>query len=322
MRRGREGRPAVRGETYPTRRLLAGLVYNPLAGGGRHGEAGCLVAECLRRRGVEVLVRTTEGPGDGTRVAAGLAGEVDAVVAVGGDGTVNEVVNGLVGRGVPLGIVPSGTVNVLALELGVPFDLDQACDVIAAGHRRPLDVGVMDGRSFVLMAGAGLDALTVRRLDARAKRRFRELAFVWTGIRAYLDEPQAAFPVTVDGQEHQAVFAVAGNCRYYGGRFGVTNRADPSDGELDVVLFRGAGFLRTALFWLAVPFGLHLRHPDARYLRARRVEFGEPAGRAAVWFHTDGELAGRLPAVAEIRPRAIEVFVPGEGHEREERDHD
>jgi YegS/Rv2252/BmrU family lipid kinase len=259
---------------------------------------------------MKVCVGTTRVPGDGARVARELAEQVDAVVAVGGDGTVNEVVNGLAGREVAVGIVPLGTVNVMALELGLPFDIERACDVIAEGRRRALDLGTISGRNFVLMAGAGLDALTIRRLDARAKKRYREAAFVWTGIRTFLSQEQAEFPVEVDGEEYRARFAVVGNCRYYGGRFGITNRADPSDGMLDVVLFGGGGFLDTAAFWMGVPFGLHLRHPHAAYLKGRRVVLGGPEGGGDVWFHTDGELAGRLPAVAEVLPRAIEIFVP------------
>jgi diacylglycerol kinase (ATP) len=293
--------------------MRVGLVFNPIAGGGGHARTGSLVGDCLTRRGLEVVIRTTRGPGDGTRVAAALAAEVDAMVAVGGDGTVNEVLNALPGRDIPLGIVPAGTVNVLALELGLPFDVDDACDVIAGGLTVPLDLGVVDGRSFVIHTGAGLDALTIRRLNPRAKRRYREAAFVWTGLRAFLDQEQPEFPVTVDGHEYRANFAVVGNCRYYGGRFGITTGADPADGQLDVVLFRGDGFLQTALFWMAVPLSLHLRHPATRYLRGRRVELGRPEGGRDVWFQTDGELAGRLPAVVESRPKAVRIFVPGGG---------
>jgi diacylglycerol kinase (ATP) len=293
--------------------MRVGLVFNPTAGGGGHARAGSPAEDCLRHRGMEVVVRATRGPGDGTRVADRLADEVDAIVAIGGDGTVNEVVNALPGRNIPLGIVPMGTVNVLALELGLPFDLEEACEVIARGFTVPFDLGVVDGRSFVIHTGAGLDALTIRRLDSRAKRRYREAAFVWTGLRAFLDQEQPEFPVIIDGEEHRANFVVVGNCRYYGGRFGITNRADPADGELDVVLFRGDGFLETALFWLAVPIGLHLRHPATRYLRGRRVVLGPPEGGRDVWFQTDGELAGRLPATVESRPQAVRIFVPGTG---------
>jgi YegS/Rv2252/BmrU family lipid kinase len=289
--------------------VRVGLVSNPTAGGGRHAGHGERAEECLRHRGLDVIVRATKAPGDATRAAAELAPQVEAVVAVGGDGTVNEVVNGLAGTGIPLGIVPAGTVNVLALELCLPFDLAQACDVVAAGRTRLLDLGTVDGRGFLLMTGAGLDALTIRRLDPRAKRRFREAAFVWEGLRTFLEEDQPEFPLAVDGHELSARFAVVGNCRYYGGRFGVTTRADPADGLLDVLVFRGKGLLTNLSFWLGVPWGGHLRHPQVTYLRGQRVELGPP-DQGEVWFQTDGELAGRLPAVVTVRPAALKVFVP------------
>lgn len=288
--------------------MKVGLVYNPTAGGGRHAEFGSLAEQCLRQRGMDVVPCMTRAPGDGTRLVAELLPEVEAVVAVGGDGTVNEVVNGLAGTGVPLGIVPAGTVNVLALELRLPFDLGRACDIIG-GRTRALDLGVVDGRGFLLMTGVGLDALTIRHLDLRAKRRFKEAAFVWTGLRSFLRGRQPRFAIEVDGQKLGAHFAVVGNCRYYGGRFGVTHRADPSDGLLDVVALDAGGLASTLLFWLMVPLGLHLHHPAVTWLRGRRLAL-EALEEGEIWFQTDGELAGRLPAVIEVRPAAVEIFVP------------
>ena len=291
--------------------MRIGLIYNPSAGGGRGGVVGSLVQEHLTRHGLEVVVQTTRAPREATTLARDLAGRVDAVVAVGGDGTVNEVVNGLAGGGVPLGIVPAGTVNVLAQELGLPFAVDRACDVIVAGRTTTLDLGLVDGRRFILMVGAGLDALTIRELDPRLKRRFKELAFIGTGVRAYGRHHHPVFEVIVNGTAHRATFVVVGNCRYYGGRFGVTSRADPTDGLLDVVVFRGRGLARTLLFWMGVPLGLHVHHPDVSYLTGTEVELQLVDAGDVVWFHTDGELAGRLPVRVCIEKSALRVFVTG-----------
>ena len=100
-----------------------------------------------------------------------------------------------------------------------------------------------------------------------------------------------------------------GNCRYYGGRFGITSRADPTDGILDVVLFAGRGLARTLLFWMGVPLGLHLRHPDVTYVTGIDVQLETIDPNDVVWFQTDGELAGRLPARARIESSALQVFV-------------
>jgi len=256
-----------------------------------------------------VVVRTTSAPTEASFIAAELAGQVDVVVVVGGDGTVNEVVNGLANGDVPLGIVPAGTVNVLALELGLPFDVGQACDVILRGNTTTLDLGRADGRRFTLMVGAGIDALTVRELDPRAKRRFRELAFLWTGLRGYLRSPPVSFGVVVDGRRYRANYVVVGNCRFYGGRFGLTTQADPTDGELDVLMYDGTGLARALTFVAGIPFGLHVRHPGVTYIRGCHVVLEAP-DHGVVWFQTDGELAGRLPAVVEIERHALRVFAP------------
>lgn len=289
--------------------MTIGLIYNPAAGGGKAATVGAAVQRCLEHQGVAVEVRTTNAPREALFIAEEFAARVDAVVAVGGDGTVNEVINGLAGRDVPLGIVPAGTVNVLALELGLPFNVEKACETIARGRTTTLDLGRVDGRRFILMVGVGLDALTIRELDPRAKRRYRELAFVWTGLRSYLRHPPLEFSLLVDGERHTATYAVVGNCRYYGGRFGVTTRADPTDGVFDILLHRDRGFARTAAFWAGMPLGLHVRHPDVTYLRGRHVILEGPRD-GNVWFQTDGELAGRLPAVVDIEEKALRVFVP------------
>lgn len=289
--------------------MTTGLIYNPSAGGGKAATVGMAVKRCLERGGMDVTVRTTNAPREALFIAEELAGHVDAVVAVGGDGTVNEVINGLAGRDVPLGIVPAGTVNVLALELRLPFDVQRACDTIIRGRTTTLDLGRVDGRRFILMVGVGLDALTIRELDPTAKRRFRELAFVWTGLRSYLRHPPVEFSLRVDGDPHTATYVVVGNCRYYGGRFGVTTRADPTDGVFDILLYKDRNFASTAVFWAGVPLGLHVRHPDVTYLRGRHVILEAP-DEGVVWFQTDGELAGRLPAVVDIEQQALRVFVP------------
>jgi diacylglycerol kinase (ATP) len=288
-----------------------GVVYNPSAGGGRAATAGPAVTRELERRGLNPIVRETEGPGGGTEAARELLGSVDAVVAVGGDGTVNEVVNGLAGGDVPLGVVPAGTVNVLALELRLPSDVHRACDVIEAGHTVTMDLGMIAGRRFALMTGAGLDALTIRELNLRAKRLFHEAAFVVTGARVLLRHPIPEFRVRADGEEYPATFAVIGNSRYYGGRFGVTMEADPSDGWFDLLLFQEKTFGQYVRFWMEAPLGLHHRHPGARYLKAKKVDMELIAPSDEIWYQTDGELAGQLPATAQIIEGALKVLVSG-----------
>jgi diacylglycerol kinase (ATP) len=303
--------------------LKAALIFNPASGRSRGASIASQVQTGLRALGMEAELYATKGPQQATAIAEGVAPQVDVVVAIGGDGTVNEVVNGLAAArdrsalsgaeasGRPrLAIIPAGTVNVLALDLRLPFRIDRACEVIAAGKTLSIDLGKANGRRFLLMMGAGIDALTVRNLDPQAKRWFKELAFVGTGLKAGLAEQPPLFRVLVDGVEYHATFFVAGNSRYYGGRFGVTPAAHITDGLLDLLLFTGTTRAALAAFWLGVPSGLHLRNRHVVYLLSTAAEVTPLDPEVPVWFQTDGELAGCLPARVEIEPHALEVLVP------------
>lgn len=292
------------------------VIFNPSAGRGKGRAIASVVERALVKRGLEVELHATGHPEDAMAIAQHFAADADIIVAVGGDGTINEVVNGMAAGSAAakhkatLGIVPAGTVNVLALELGLPVQVERACTVIAAGKTITLDMGRVNDRRFVLMMGAGVDALTVRNIDLRAKRRFKELAFVTTGLKAGLAESPRAFLVRTDGEEYRATFFVAGNSHYYAGRLGVTPSADPTDGLLDLLLFTGTTRSSLAVFWMEVPSGLHLRNPNVIYLRAERAELAPIKDDDVVWYQTDGELAGRLPAVVGIDPHALDVLVP------------
>lgn len=299
--------------------MKAAVIFNPSSGRGRAGAIASAVERSLTKRGFECDLHATRHAKEAIVIAERVAPGADVVVAIGGDGTVNEVTNGMAcarDKAAPdtpqplLGIVPAGTVNVLALELGLPFQVERACNVIAGHKTISLDLGKVNGRRFLLMMGAGVDALTVRNIDPQAKKRWRELAFVGTGIRTGLTQKPQPFLVRTNNEEYRATFFVAGNSRYYGGRFGITSLADPTDGVLDLVLYTGSGRPGLAGFWLGVPSGLHVRNKNVIYLHTQKAEVlpledGEP-----IWFQTDGELAGRLPALVEIDPHAIEVLVP------------
>jgi diacylglycerol kinase (ATP) len=299
--------------------MKTAIIFNPSSGRGRAGAIADVVERGLTKRGLECELHATRRPKEAIILAERFAPHADIVVAIGGDGTVNEVTNGMARardnaspgvRQPQLGIVPAGTVNVLALELGLPFQVERACGVIAGGKTMSLDQGKVNGLRFLLMMGAGIDALTVLKIDLQAKRRFRELAFVGTGVREGLARRSPVFLVRTNGQEYRGTFMVAGNSRYYGGRFGVTSMADPTDGILDLVIYTGTSRPGLAGFWLGVPSGLHLRSKHTIYLHTTKAEVLPLDDSEPVYFQTDGELAGRLPATVEIEPHAIEVLVP------------
>lgn len=292
------------------------VIYNPLAGRSRGASIASEVEHYVAGQGMTVALLPTSEPKEATRIAREAGRNCDIVVAVGGDGTVNEVINGMTGTGARLGIVPAGTVNVLALELGIPFQVARACAVIAGDDVLTMDLGLANSRRFVLMMGAGIDALTIRNIDPRSKKRFHELAFLSTGLRTGFAKPPEPFIVRVNGEEHIVTFLVAGNSRYYGGRFGLTTDADPTDGLLDILMFKGTTVASLSVFWLGVPSGLHLHNRDVTYVKAESAEVLPVDSDHKVWYQTDGELAGLLPATLGIEHHAIDILVPSKerGH--------
>ncbi|MBM4047752.1 MAG: YegS/Rv2252/BmrU family lipid kinase, partial [Planctomycetes bacterium] len=218
------------------------LIVNPTAGRGRAATAAAEAAEHLRAAGLDVRAHATAGRGDGERLARD-AGDVRAIVAVGGDGTFNEVLNGVGGRDVPLGLIPVGTANVLARELGLPLDVRRACAVIAAGHSRTVDVGFCNDRRFILMAGMGFDAAVVQELTRSRKGNIRLLSYASPILRALATYDAPPLRVEADGHllATDARLVILSNARTYALGLQISPQARMDDGLLDVCVFRRHG---------------------------------------------------------------------------------
>lgn len=286
-------------------------IHNPTSGGGERRRDLPLILEGLEGQGFAVDVRATTGPGSATELAASAAGEgFDVVCVLGGDGTVNEALNGLAGGDVPLAIVPTGTVNVLAMELGIPLDPPDAVRVLGQGTESWIDLGLAGRRYFGLMAGIGMDAAVVASLNPTLKKALKEAAFAVHGVATYLTHEEPLFRLTSDEREVEGYFAVFGNAANYGGAFGITPLADMRDGLLDVCVLTDKSFLSTAWYWTAALLNAHIDHPKVQYFRTRaaRIEAADPAQEVLV--QTDGEVSGALPIDCRVAPRALRVLVP------------
>jgi len=294
----------------PARRLLA--IYNPTSGGGHFRRDVPLIVESLGALGFSVQEAPTERAGHATELAAAAVREgADVVCAIGGDGTVNEVVNGMAGGDVPLAIIPTGTVNVLAIELGIPLDPPDACRLAALGHVISVDLGLAGDRYFALMAGAGVDAAVVSSLNPTLKKALREAAFAIQGIAKYLTGDSPLIRIETDEECIDGYFVVLGNAANYGGNFGVTPLADMRDGLLDVCVLTDKSFFEFAGYWLAALLSAPMQHSKVRYFRTREAHLTVAPGESGeVLVQTDGEPAGRLPIDCRIVPGALRVVVP------------
>lgn len=294
---------------YAARMLI---VFNPAAGAGRRRRLSRAIA-ALAAHGLRPDLAETRGPGDAQALAHDAAARgVPIVVAAGGDGTIAEVAAGLAGSAATLGVLPLGTANVLAWELGLPQAPDRAAAVIAAGRVVSLRPGLArfaDGRArlFVQMLGTGFDAAVVARLDLRLKRRIGCAAYVVESLRQMARYDFAPIVVTCDGIASTAASAIVTKGRLYAGRYCIAPDARPDMPGFQVVLFRRSGPLQAALAGAALPLGLIPHLPGVEIVSARRIHLA--ASRVAP-VQADGDPAGLLPVEVTDAPAALRMTVP------------
>jgi diacylglycerol kinase (ATP) len=285
------------------------LVHNPGSGQRRDRfHSITRMVDALRGRGITVIPQVTTGPADATRLtAAALEARTDLIIVHGGDGTVNEAMQVMVGTSTPLAVWPGGTSNVLARELDLPGGIDLLADVFAAERTRRVSVGRAGERYFLLMAGVGLDADVVRAVHPGLKRLTGEGAYWMAGLRQLTDWHPVHFLVETDAGQHSATFAVVANAPSYGGGLRFAPEARMDDDLLDICLFDSTQRHRFARYLAAAFTGSHLGMPGVTYLKARRVMVHGDASR---FVQVDGELLGPLPVSFECVPDALSLVVP------------
>ena len=260
-----------------------------------------------------VTLAPTEKADDARRLAAqAVADGYDLIVAAGGDGTVNEVINGTGLSGVALGILPLGTVNVFAQDLGIPGKMDEAWAVVESGRIRAIDLARAESkgktRFFAQLAGVGFDARAVRAASCALKKKIGPLSYVWAGLKV-LRERHASVEVCVSasGKSVSGVAVLIGNGRFYGGPFRLFPEARMDDGLLDVCVFEKGGYFDMLRYGQGILRGVHTGFPDVKYFQAK--EFVCSAAQP-VPFELDGEDAGEVPVRFSVMPRALRVMTP------------
>jgi YegS/Rv2252/BmrU family lipid kinase len=285
------------------------LVFNPESGRVRAKEKMLdRVLPLLSRAGMAVDVRPTERPGHATEIAARAAREsVDRVLSWGGDGTLNEVTRGLVGTETALGVLPGGTVNVFAREVGIPRSIEAAAEAFVGGEVRRIPVGFAADRPFLLMTSAGLDAEVVRRLKTGFKHALGATAFWLDGLRLLASYPMPSIRVRSEGREVEGSSVIAGKTRRYGPRYFVAAEARLEEPLLHVVVFRGRTRLDYLRFLAGVVFRSHLRFDDVVSWKTSALTV---EADAKVPYQIDGEFAGEIPVELTVRDRALAVVLP------------
>jgi len=287
------------------------IIANPVAGGGR----GRAMAEALHRelvgRGIDSELYVTTKKGDATEAARQATCEY--VVAVGGDGSANEVANGLAGRDIAMAIQPLGTANVLARELGCPSDPVRVAHMIARGNVRTIDRGLLGDRCFIMGAGAGFDAAVAADVDAQRGKTLGYLGWVAPIVSNLTNYTFPRFRVELDGEVicEEGQYLVASNCKYSAGFFALTPEAQVDDGLFDVCVFTDLTPAKLAILAAASMAPGFAKRQDIVYRQGREVAL-TPLEDVAVPVQADGDPAGVLPATFRIEPGALRVVVPDE----------
>jgi diacylglycerol kinase (ATP) len=297
-----------RAERRP-RRLL--VIFNPTAGRRKTRRFRRWLA-ALEALGAPVALRETNGPRHAEALACGADPALfDGVAVAGGDGTINEAVNGLAASPLPLAIFPLGTANVLAAEIGLPRGIEALARLAAFAPASPVwpgeavAEGASAGRRFLVMAGVGFDADVVAALDLALKRRTGKLAYVVSILGRLRDYRPAAYRAELDGSALEVASLVAAKSHFYGGRFVLAPEARLDDPLLQVAVFRSAGRVAAVGYMAAMGLGLLPRWPSFAVIAAKSIHLSEPAGAP---MQLDGDIQLTLPVRLRIAATPLSLI--------------
>ncbi|MEX2296869.1 MAG: diacylglycerol kinase family protein [Dongiaceae bacterium] len=289
------------------------IIFNPVAGSRRRRRRLAAAIRTLRRLGCRIALHRTTAHGDAALLAAKIVrdGQTDTLMIAGGDGTIADAAHGLAtcaAEKIPaLAILPLGTANVLAREIGLSRDPEAQAEIAAAGHTMTVPLASANGRHFLLMAGAGFDAHVVAGIDVAFKRRVGKIAYVFEMLRQLGRFPFGIYRVAIDGDPHFVASVVVSRGRLYGGSFILAPDARLDEATLHVCCFEHGGRFWAVLYAMALGVALLPRMPGFTIRRAQRVRIegvpGEP-------LQADGDIIGALPVEIAMTARALRLVVP------------
>jgi len=300
------------------------LIHNPNAGGGGNARRNKLdeARRILESRGIRADLQETTGPGEATEIAKRATTDGrQLVIACGGDGTINEVVNGLAnsknGHRVPLALLPAGTANVLAKELELSWDIPKAAEQLARGEVREIALGLATpleqpekARYFLSVAGAGPDGRITYAVDLELKARFGILAYWWQGAREVINYKFHHFRVTGEGQSREVSLVIVGRTKHYGGPFKITTEADLFEDQFEFLGLTTQSGLKYLSYLPTLWLG-DLRKEEGVYFWKSDRLVCEAIDNNPIYAQVDGEPLTRLPVEFRIVPRALRLLVPG-----------
>ncbi len=278
------------------------IIFNPSA----RSEKSRDLASVFHAMAPEARLLMTTGPGDARRLASEAAREGYRIVAAaGGDGTVNEVANGLAGSKSALAVLPIGTMNVFSKEHDLPDKLDEAWGVIRSGNMREIDLLAANGTHFIQLAGVGLDAQVVKETTWESKKNLGPLSYLISAAQIAARTPPKLI-IEAGGKISEGSFVLIGNGRYYGAKIVLFPKARVDDGLLDVLIFKNIGYLDIAKYLAGILVGRHTGMDGVEYFQ---VSEATVRSEEEVPVEVDGELSGELPVTFRVAGK-LRLCVP------------
>ncbi len=291
------------------------LLFNPYA----RGHKGRKALKFIMKNATRFALYATRSEEEAIALAEEFAAKGEPVViAAGGDGTLNAVVQGLLGTDTALGIFPSGTMNVFARELGIPvpgfnsMPLYKALAVIDSGNVKKVDIFSLNERPFIQMAGVGFDAQVIEETDPSLKKTFGPLTYLVSAVKVLGKEPPKLTLRLADGTEHRGAAIVTGNGGLYGGQVKLFTKADNNDQLLDFVIFKENGYRMVADTLAGIQGKIDNNSNDIEYVQAKGAEI--ISDREVPW-QVDGDYVGRADRfVFRHEEKQLKVMAPSEAH--------
>lgn len=300
------GHPADAGPP-PDRSLRFRIIYNARAAKKRTARFNAVLA-ALEAAGHRCELLTTAAAGDAAAFARETTREIaDVLVVAGGDGTVNDALQGIGPHTPPLGLLPLGTANVLAHEIGIGTDPGRIAHCLMSGTARPIRPGVVNGRRFMMMAGVGLDAQVVSDLRRTVKSRFGKAAYLIEVTRTLRRWPGGDISLSAGGSAHRGATVIVSRGKRYGGSFILAPQGDIAAPTFQVTLFPSGGPLSVFARFVAIPLRLLRPLRLARQFEADTLDIAGPVGDPV---QADGDIVARLPVRIGIDGTPIALLMP------------
>lgn len=294
------------------------MIINPVAGTKTVQKTAAEIAKTLVESGAvqSVDVFKTQKEGDAYREALGLAAsDYDCVIAVGGDGTVNEVFYGVIksGSNIPVAVLAAGTVNDFAYSLGLPRECDEFCRMISQGRTEKIDMGLCQGRYFANVLAGGALSEVAYSVPHRKKNRFGKLAYYASGVRTLIKKLKHSEKLIYEYDDSRfevdTFLFLVSNTSSVGGFRRISPVAGVNDGLLDVCIIKKIGIFKLLPLFIRLRRGKHTNHKDVIYFQTDKIHISSVSGHK-LELDFDGEKNGALPAFVQCVPEAISLFVP------------